>query len=353
VTTPDVIDLRSDTVTRPTVAMREAMARAEVGDDVYGEDPTVRKLEERVAELLGKESAVFVPSGTMANQIAILLQTRRSDEIIGGEGTHCATFESGAAAALSGVQFRVAGSGGLYSAEELERVVQPSGIMYPRSVLAVIENTHNRAGGRVFAHAEVLRIARVARRRGLGLHLDGARLWNASVATGQRESELAAPFDTASVCFSKGLGAPVGSALCASRELVEEARRFRKMLGGGMRQAGVLAAGALYALEHHRTRLAEDHAAARLVAERLATVRGASVDVAGVETNIVNVRLLEARADAVVAEARRRGVLVNATAPAQLRAVTHLDAPPDRAREGAERLARALEAVLAGPEARH
>jgi len=352
VSTPDVIDLRSDTVTRPTPAMREAMARAEVGDDVYGEDPTVRKLEERVADLLGKESAVFVPSGTMANQIAILLHTRRSDEIIGGEGTHAATFESGAAAALSGVQFRVAGSGGLFTAEELERAVQPPGIMYPRSVLAIVENTHNRAGGRVFSHAEVLRIARVARRRGLRLHLDGARLWNAAVATGQKESELAAPFDTVSVCFSKGLGAPVGSALCASRPSIEEARRFRKMLGGGMRQVGVLAAAALHAVDHHRARLADDHRAARILADRVATARGASVDVASVETNIVNVRLVEAKADAVVAEARRRGVLVNATGPGQLRVVTHLDAPPERAHEAAERLALAIETVLVGPEAR-
>jgi threonine aldolase len=353
VTTLDVVDLRSDTVTRPTAAMRDAMARAEVGDDVYGEDPTVKRLEERVADLLGKEAAVFVPSGTMANQIAILLHTRRSDEIIGGEGTHCATFESGAASALSGVQFRVAGSGGLFTAEELERVVQPAGIMYARSVLAVVENTHNRAGGRVFAHAEVLRIARVARRRGLRLHLDGARLWNAAVATGQKESELAAPFDTVAVCFSKGLGAPVGSALAATRPLIEEARRFRKMLGGGMRQAGVLAAAALYAVENHRSRLGDDHRAARLVAERVATARGGSVDVASVETNIVNVRLVDGKADAVVAEARRRGVLVNATGPAQLRVVTHLDAPPDRAAEAAERLAQAIETVHAGPEARH
>jgi threonine aldolase len=352
VTTQDVVDLRSDTVTRPTPAMREAMARAEVGDDVYGEDPTVRRLEERVADLLGTEGALFVPSGTMANQIALMLHTRRGDEVVGGEGTHAATFESGAASALAGVQFRTAGSGGLYNAEELERAVQPPGVMYARTSLAVIENTHNRAGGRVFAHAEVLRIARVARRRGLRLHLDGARLWNAAVATGQREHELAAPFDTVSVCFSKGLGAPVGSAICAGRALVEEARRLRKMLGGGMRQAGVLAAAALHAVENHRARLVEDHRAARVIAERVAAARGASVELASVETNIVNVRLLEAKADAVVAEARRRAVLVNATAPDRLRAVTHLDASMDRAAEAAERLAQAIEAVLCGAEAR-
>jgi threonine aldolase len=272
--------------------------------------------------------------------------------VIGGEGTHSAAFESGAAAALSGVQFRIAGKGGLFTAEELERAVQPAGIMFPRSVLAVVENTHNRAGGRVFAHAEVLRIARVARRRGLRLHLDGARLWNAAIATGQKESDLAAPFDTVSVCFSKGLGAPVGSALCASRALVDEARRHRKMLGGGMRQAGVIAAGALFGLENNRARLADDHRTARLIAERVASARGASVDVAGVETNIVNVRLAEAKADAVVSDARRRGLLVNATGPDQLRAVTHLDAPPERAGEAGERLSRAIEAVL-GDEGRH
>jgi threonine aldolase len=353
VATPDIIDLRSDTVTRPTSAMREAMARAEVGDDVYGEDPTVRRLEERTAELIGKEAALFVPSGTMANQIALLLHTRRGDEVIGGEGTHSAAFESGAAAALSGVQFRFAGNGGLFTAEELERAVQPPGVMFPRSVLVVVENTHNRAGGRVFAHSEVLRIARVARRRGLRLHLDGARLWNAAIATGQKETELTAPFDTVSVCFSKGLGAPVGSALCASRALVDEARRHRKMLGGGMRQAGVIAAAALFGLENNRTRLADDHGTARLIAERVAAAHGASVDLAAVETNIVNVRLLDAKADAVVADARRRGLLVNATGPNQLRAVTHLDAPPERAGDAGERLCRAIEAVFAGDEVRH
>lgn len=333
--------------------MREAMARAEVGDDVYGEDPTTRKLEERVAELVGKEAALFVPSGTMANQIALLLHTRRGDAVIAGEGSHCAVLESGAAAAWSGVQFSVAGTGGLFGAEDLERAIEPQGsIVHARSSLVVVENTHNRAGGRVFAHGEVLRIARVARRRGLKLHLDGARLWNASVATGQSEAEHATPFDTVSVCFSKGLGAPVGSALCATRALVDEARRYRKMLGGGLRQAGIVAAGALYALEHQRARLAEDHRGARLFAEIVGAARGVSIDLASVETNIVNVRLTEPKAEAVVAEARRRGVLVTATGVDRLRAVTHLDAPPDRAQEGGERLVRAIQAVMGSDEAR-
>ncbi len=332
--------------------MREAMARADVGDDVYGEDPTARRLEERVAGLLGKEAALFVPSGTMSNQIALLLHTRRGDAVIAGEGTHCAVLESGAAGAWSGVSFIAAGAGGLFDAEELESALPQSGIAYARPSLVVVENTHNRAGGRVFSHGAVLRIARVARRRGLQLHLDGARLWNASVASGHAESELAAPFDTVSVCFSKGLGAPLGSALAGSRALIDEARRYRKMLGGGMRQAGIVAAGALFALEHHRRRLAEDHRGARLCAEALLETRGASVDIAAVETNVVNVRLAEPKAEAVVTEARKRGVLVNATAAEQLRLVTHLDAPPERAREGAERLGRVIQVVVGGDEAR-
>jgi len=218
--------------------------------------------------------------------------------------------------------------------------------VYARPSLVVIENTHNRAGGRVFSHGEVLRIARVAKRHGFKLHLDGARLWNAAVATGQREADLAAPFDTVSVCFSKGLGAPVGSALCGTRVLVDEARRYRKMLGGGMRQAGILAAGALFALEHHRARLAEDHVAARSVAEALSAIRGTTIDLASVETNIVNVRLAAPKAEAIVADARRRGVLVHATGGAALRVVTHLDAPLERALVGAERLATAISAGL-------
>jgi threonine aldolase len=349
-TLSDLIDLRSDTVTKPSAAMRDAMARAEVGDDVYGEDPTVRRLEERTSDIVGKEAAIFVPSGTMANQIAFLLHTRRGDAVIGGEGTHSAVLESGAAAAWSGVQFTIAGTGGLFDADDLEHAVEARSIVHARPSLVVVENTHNRAGGRVFSHAEVLRIARVAKRHGLKMHLDGARLWNAVAATGQRESELAAPFDTVSVCFSKGLGAPVGSALSGSRSLIDEARRCRKMLGGGMRQVGIIAAGALFALEHHRARLAEDHAAARALAEIVGSAPGASVDASSVETNIVNVRLAALKADAVVAEARRRGVLVNAVGPSALRAVTHLDAPLARARLGADRLASAIVSVLGSSE---
>ncbi len=346
---PDLVDLRSDTVTRPSRAMREAMAAAEVGDDVYGEDPTVRRLEERVAELVGKDASLFVPSGTMANQIALLVLTRRGDEVVIGEGAHLAEFESGAGAAWSGVQFVVAGRGGLFSAGEAEEAIRPDRLMYPRTRVIAVENTHNRAGGRVFPLDELRRIGELGRRRGLGLHLDGARLWNASVASGEPEASLAAPFDTVSVCFSKGLGAPVGSALCGRPALIEEARRYRKMLGGGMRQAGILAAACLFALDHHRQRLADDHRAARDAAIILSSARGAIVDTRSVETNIVNVGLAKRNAHAVVADAATRGVLVNATGPGTLRLVTHLDAPPARARLGAERLARAIEASVGGP----
>jgi threonine aldolase len=337
------IDLRSDTVTRPTPEMRRVMASAEVGDDVYGEDPTVRDLEERLAELLNKEAALFVPSGTMSNQIALLVHTRPGDEVVIGEGAHCAWYESGAAAAWSGVQFQVAGSGGLFGARELEKAIKPPAYYYPRTSLVAVENTHNRAGGRVFPLAAAQAVATCARRHGLALHLDGARLWNASAKTGIPEREFAAPFDTVNVCFSKGLGAPVGSALAGPKELIRQAHRFRKMLGGGMRQAGVLASAALYAMEHHRERLAEDHRAARAIAEVLAAAAGAEIDLETVETNIVVIRLPRAAPEAVVNGAREAGVLLNATGPDSLRAVTHLDVSFDDAVDAARRLLTVIE----------
>lgn len=317
-----VCDLRSDTLTKPTEAMRAAMASAPVGDDVYGEDPSVAALEARVAQLLGKEAALFVPSGTMGNQIGLLVHTRPGDEVIIGEGSHCAFYESGAASAWAGVQFAIAGRGGLFNADELLDVVKPAADHFPRTRLVVVENTHNRSGGRVFPQAEVALIADAARRSGFGLHLDGARIWNASVATGLDVATLAAPFDTLSVCFSKGLGAPVGSAFVGTREHVTAAHRFRKMLGGGMRQAGILAAGALYALEHHRARLAEDHVKAQRFAQVLAGARGAVLQ--PVETNIVSFAVEPAAAD-FAKRAAARGVLMNATGKHTLRAVTHLD----------------------------
>jgi threonine aldolase len=304
--------------------MREAMARADVGDDVFGEDPTVRALEAEVAAITGKEAALFVPSGTMGNQLAIATQTRPGDDVIVGEGAHPLLYEGGAGAALSGVQFSVAGRGGLFTPEEMEGAVQPQADWTPHTSLVAVENTHNRGGGRVWPLSLANAVAERARARGLATHLDGARIWNASAASGVDVRSWCAPFDTVSVCFSKGLGAPVGSAFCGTRALVAEARRLRKRWGGGMRQAGVLAAAALYALAHHRERLVEDHASARALAERLALVDGFAIDPAPVETNLFYVDV-DVAAEAVVREARALGVLVHPVAARRFRAVTHLD----------------------------
>jgi threonine aldolase len=320
-------DLRSDTVTRPSEAMRRAMIEAPVGDDVYREDPSVRKLEERVAEIVGKAAALFVPSGTMANQIALLCHTRPGDEVICGEGTHCVFYESGASSAWSGVQFESIGQGGLFGVDDVAAAIKPRAYYCPNTSLVVIENTHNRGGGRVFPQSDVEAIAAYAREQGLGMHLDGARVWNAAAASKREVAELCQPFDTVSVCFSKGLGAPVGSAICGDTELIERAVRFRKMLGGGMRQAGILAAGALYALDNNRERLSEDHAAAQQLAEALRAEDG--IEVPPAYTNIVNVAL-PIEAERVVEAAAKRGVLFSAMAPQKVRLVTHLDAGTDR-----------------------
>jgi threonine aldolase len=319
-----LVDLRSDTVTRPTPAMREAMVRADVGDDVYGEDPTVRALEERVADELGKEAALFVPTGTMGNQLALLCHCKRGDEVVVGEGAHVAFYESGAGAAWAGVQFAFAGQGGLFTAEALDELIRPRAYYLPRTSLVSVENTHNRAGGRVFPLHDLVAIAARARTDELAVHMDGARLWNASVATGLGVRELSAPCDSVSVCFSKGLGAPVGSALAGSRDFVVAAHRYRKMMGGGMRQVGVLAAAALYALEHHRGLLELDHARARRVASVLREVDLPGVRVGEVETNIVQVEL-PFDASRWVDAARARGVLIGASDRRRVRIVTHLD----------------------------
>jgi threonine aldolase len=346
-----MIDLRSDTVTRPTRAMRQAMAEAEVGDDVYGEDPSVSLLDEEVAATLGKPAALFVTSGTMGNQLAIACQTRPGDEVIVGEGAHPVWYESGAGAALSGVQFAIAGRGGLYGLAEMLDAIKPRAYVYPRTSLVCIENTHNRAGGRVFPQADVLAVCEGARARGIATHLDGARIWNASVASGLTVREIAEPFDTVSVCFSKGLGAPVGSALVASRETIERARRFRKMWGGGMRQAGVLAAAARYALAHHRGRLVEDHANARTFAERVSVAaRASGARVADVETNIVRIDLApDVDAEAVSLAAREAGLALNASDPRRLRAVTHLDVSTAEVERAAAILSREIARATAEP----
>jgi threonine aldolase len=335
------IDLRSDTVTRPTPAMREAMARAEVGDDVYGEDPTVNALEAEAAERVGKEAAVFVPSGTMANQIAIRLHTRHADTVLAAEGAHVLRYEGGAAAGLSGVQIASLGVRGLFDADDVRAAWVPAtNVHLSPTTLLVAENTHNSAGGRVFPLEALHGAARAARELGMATHLDGARLFNAVVASGVSAPRWTAPFDTVAFCFSKGLGAPVGSVLCGTRPLIERARRLRKLLGGGMRQAGILAAAARYALSHHVERLAEDHARARRLA---AGLRDLGLAVEGEpETNMVMFRVEDTLG--FLRAIQERGLLINPMAPGRFRAVTHLDVGAEDVEEALARLRRTLAA---------
>lgn len=317
--------MRSDTVTKPTPKMREAMDRAEVGDDVLGDDPTVKELEAETAALLGKEAALFTPSGTMANQLAIRSQTEPGDEILVEGNAHIYYYEGGAPAALSGVMCRcLNGQRGIFTGPDLESVLRPADPHFPRTRLVCLENTHNRGGGKIWSIEQTREVADAARRCDLRLHLDGARLWNASVATGIPERDYAAPFDTVSVCFSKGLGAPVGSALVGSKPIIERARRFRKMFGGGMRQAGIIAAGALFALRNQRARLSEDHANARQLALGLADIQGLQIDPPEVETNMVRFRLTDLAADKFVEGLRERGVLMLPVSRDTVRAVTNL-----------------------------
>ena len=320
-----MIDLRSDTVTQPTPAMRQAIAEAVVGDDVLGDDPTVNELEATVAALLGKEAAVYMPSGTMTNQVALRTHTEPGDEIVLESQAHIYYYEAGAPAALAGVMCRlIEGDHGIFTAADLDAVLRPADEHFPRTKLVCLENTHNRGGGRIFPLATIQEIAAVCQVQGLPLHLDGARFWNACVATGIAEAEYAAPFDTVSVCFSKGLGAPVGSALVGSQALIQRARRFRKMFGGAMRQAGILAAGALYALQHQRDRLAEDHANAQRLAQGLQQIDGISIQITDVQTNLVYFQTPEVSAMALAKTLNAQGVGVLSTGAHKLRAVTNL-----------------------------
>jgi threonine aldolase len=328
------IDLRSDTVTRPTPGMREAMAKAEVGDDVHGEDPSVNRLQERVARLLGKQAALFFPSGTMANQAALRVHTRPGDVVIAARGAHILRYEAGAASALSGLQIETIGHGGGFTAEDVRAALHPSDVHFAPTTLLAVENTHNAAGGRVFRPEPLERATRAAREAGLALHCDGARLWNAAIALELPPAALAAPFDTVSVCLSKGLGAPVGSLVAGSLELVTRLRRIRKMLGGGMRQAGVVAAAGLFALDHHLTRMTDDHANAQQLARGLA---GLGFEVEGApETNIVMFRI--EKDAAFQSKARECGVLLSRPDLGRLRAVTHLDVTAADVEEALERI---------------
>jgi len=342
----NAIDLRSDTVTRPSPGMREAMAAAPVGDDQYGEDPSVNRLQERIAELLGKEAALFVPSGTMANQIGLKVLTHPGDEVVLGHEVHIVWHEAGAGAANSGVQFAPVGRGGLFTAADLRAAYKPPGhIVFPPTTLVAVENTHNRGGGVVFPQPDAVAICAAARELGMASYLDGARLFNAAVALGRSLAELAAPFDLVSVALSKGLGCPVGSVLAGKRDAIARAHRARRMFGGAMRQAGILAAAGLWALDRNLDRLAEDHANARLLAERLAGLPRVELDLATVQSNIVIFHMAADAPDAatIVSRAAALGVLVSAFAARTVRAVTHLDVTREECQRAADLLAEAIE----------
>ena len=340
-----VIDLRSDTVTRPTPAMRHAMSFAEVGDDVYGEDPTVARLEALVAERAGCEAGLFVPSGTMGNQIALAVHVRRGSEVVVPEAAHVYEYELGAMAVIAGAVPRfVAAPAGVPRPEDVRCAITDSVHVAPTG-LVLLENTHNRAGGTVVPLAVALAIGQVAREAGVPYHLDGARAWNAAAALGVPLAEVCAPFDSVSLCLSKGLGAPVGSVLVGSREFRGAAHRYRKLLGGGMRQAGVLAAAGIVAVEIMAERLVEDHARARVLAQGLSQLPGVSVELASVQTNMVYATVADGPAFA--AALAEQGVLANALGPRSVRFVTHADLHDGDVEEALARSQRALEHAVA------
>jgi threonine aldolase len=339
------IDLRSDTVTKPSPAMREAMAKAEVGDDVFGEDPTVNLLQQKVAALLGKEAALYVPSGSMGNQTCIKVHTQAGDEVIVEKGAHVFNYETGGMALLSSVQVHtIEGVRGAFTANDIKRVIRPKVYYMPRTRLICIENTHNRAGGTIFPIELIKEIHELARNESIKLHLDGARLWNASVETGISPKEYASYFDSVSVCLSKGLGAPVGSVIAASSEFISEARHYRKLFGGGMRQAGILAGAGLYALDHNIGRLKEDHAKAHFLATEMAKVPGFDIDLKSVQTNIIIISLERSgrKPEDVMALLRARGVLLTMGNYMGVRAVTHMDV----SMEDVQRAARVIQETI-------
>jgi threonine aldolase len=336
------IDLRSDTVTRPTPAMRRAMADAEVGDDVFREDPTVRRLEEMAAELLGKEAALFVPTGTMGNQAAVKVWTLPGQEVILEERSHIFNYEMGMMAAFSGVLARpLAGEGGCLEPETVQTAIRLPGSYLAKTGLITLENTHNMAGGTIYPLPKAEAVCGLARGLGIPTHLDGARIFNAAVALSRPPAELARPFDSVMTCLSKGLGAPVGSVIAGSAPFIEAALRVRKMLGGGMRQAGVLAAAGIVALEENVSRLAEDHANARLLADRVAGIDGLAIDPARVQTNIVIFEVTGGglTAQDVVTGWKESGVLALTVDRTRVRAVTHYDVSRSQVEDAGERLA--------------
>ena len=333
------IDLRSDTVTRPSPEMRAAIANAEVNDDVIDVDPTCDRLQKLTAEILGKEAALFMPSGSMTNQVGVRVHCKPGDEFICEAGCHIYNYEQGAFAQLSGVVAKtVEGKAGVLHVDQLRGLIRPENDHLVRTRLVCLENTHNRGAGKIQPHENVVAICQWAQESGLATHLDGARLWNAAAATGIAEAEWCRHFDTVSVCFSKGLGAPVGSALAGPKDLIKEARRHRKLFGGAMRQDGIIAAGALYALQHNRRRLAEDHANAQVIAEAVRSAEGISLWPDTVETNIVIFRVEPKLGSAAefAAELKSQNVLCLAIGPQQVRMVTHLDVSEAQCRQAAK-----------------
>lgn len=334
------IDLRSDTVTQPDQKMRQVMAKAEVGDDVFEDDPTIKKLEQKVADILGKEAALFCPSGTMVNQIAINIQTQPGDEIICEEGAHLLFYEVGSPAFLSGVMVRpIKGHNGMISAEQVRPLIRHSDVHQAWTKLVCIENTHNRAGGRILPLESIRLLGNLCKERNLKMHLDGARLWNASVATGIPLKDYTEFADTINICLSKAMGAPIGSLLVSSGENIEKARRVRKRFGGGMRQVGILGAAGLYAIEHNLDRLADDHANARLLADGLSKIEGLTIDVASVETNIVLFYLNEKlgmNANEFLEVISHYGLLMVPFGEKTIRAVTHLNVTVEQVKEAVE-----------------
>lgn len=343
-----MIDLRSDTVTRPTAAMRAAMASAEVGDDVYGEDPTVNRLEQRAAEIFGKEAAIFVPTGSMGNTIASRIHTEHGQEVICESQAHILDWEMAMVSAFSGCAPRpVAGERGVLTWQQIKPMIAPKIYYRAQTGLIWLENTHNIAGGIVTPLPVLEEVWAGAKEHGLPTHLDGARIFNAAAALSTPVAELTFGFDTVMFCLSKGLGAPVGSMLVGSRKHIERARIFRKALGGGMRQAGVLAAAGLIALEEMPWRLHEDHTNARLLAEAIAQCGAADIDLGMVQTNIVIFKLKSGDAGELVAALKREGVLVSAIGPQTVRLVTHFDVSREDCERAAETLTRSLLAIAA------
>ena len=321
------IDLRSDTIAKPSKNMRKAMYEAEVGDDVFKEDPTVNELEEYAADLLGKEAALYVPSGTMGNQICLNVLTNPGNEVICEFDSHIFNYESGSPALLSGIQLTpIKGKLGVFSKEDVEPLIRPREAYYmPRTKVIEVENTHNRAGGTIWSMAKIVELKEIARANDLLYHLDGARIWNASVETGIKVKEYAAHFDSISCCLSKGLGAPVGSIIGGTKEFITEAYRVRKAWGGGMRQVGIIAAAGLFALKNNFKRLAEDHRRAKYLAEKIKEIKNLEIDLKSVQTNILLFKPLNSKMDEALLKCKEKGLLLSVGTVGSLRAITHLE----------------------------